>query len=175
MQCVGLGLLKEASESFLAPPVPAALDGIATQAAGGLSISRSMANSECTFIAIKTDRVQCSLFGEIIKHFKQKGLFLIAMKLIQASKDLLKEHRLEGPFILCHPGKVLAVRVCGCHGLGGAECVEDRPSDAQADHPFVLQAWDHPWGLLHPSCQEHYPRQQFRVECRKGDWLMVSA
>ncbi|CAD7670102.1 unnamed protein product [Nyctereutes procyonoides] len=27
--------------------------------------------------------VQCSLFGEIIKHFKQKGLFLIAMKLIQ--------------------------------------------------------------------------------------------
>uniref|UniRef100_A0A452R9L8 nucleoside-diphosphate kinase n=1 Tax=Ursus americanus TaxID=9643 RepID=A0A452R9L8_URSAM len=54
-----------------------------------------MANSEYTFIAIKPDGVQCSLLGESIKRFEQKGFFLIAMKLIQASEDLHKEHYID--------------------------------------------------------------------------------
>ncbi|CAD7688842.1 unnamed protein product [Nyctereutes procyonoides] len=54
-----------------------------------------MANSECTFIAIKPDGVQRNLVGEIIKRFEQKGFRLIAMKLIQASEDLLKEHYID--------------------------------------------------------------------------------
>ena len=54
-----------------------------------------MANSERTFIAIKPDGVQRNLLGEIIKCFEQKGFRLIAMKLIQASEDLLKEHYID--------------------------------------------------------------------------------
>ncbi|CAD7667361.1 unnamed protein product [Nyctereutes procyonoides] len=60
-----------------------------------LFILRTMANSERTFIAIKPDGVQRSLVGEIIKRFEQKGFRLIAMKLIQASEDLLKEHYID--------------------------------------------------------------------------------
>lgn len=55
----------------------------------------TMANSERTFIAIKPDGVQRSLVGEIIKRFEQKGFRLVAMKLIQASEDLLKEHYID--------------------------------------------------------------------------------
>ncbi|CAD7673167.1 unnamed protein product [Nyctereutes procyonoides] len=54
-----------------------------------------MANSERTFIVIKPDGVQRNLVGEIIKCFEQKGFRLIAMKLIQASEDLLKEHYID--------------------------------------------------------------------------------
>ncbi|XP_044932084.1 nucleoside diphosphate kinase A-like [Mustela nigripes] len=54
-----------------------------------------MANSERTFIAIKPDGLQCSLVGEIIKRFEQKGFRPIAMKLIQTSEDLLKEHYID--------------------------------------------------------------------------------
>uniref|UniRef100_A0A452TUK1 nucleoside-diphosphate kinase n=2 Tax=Ursus TaxID=9639 RepID=A0A452TUK1_URSMA len=45
-------------------------------------------------IAIKPDGVQHSLVGKI-KCFEQKGFCLIAMKLIQASEDLLKEHYID--------------------------------------------------------------------------------
>ncbi|KAF0875183.1 NDKB kinase, partial [Crocuta crocuta] len=55
----------------------------------------TMANSERTFIAIKPDGVQRSLVGEIIKRFEQKGFRLVAMKLNQASEDLLKEHYID--------------------------------------------------------------------------------
>ncbi|CAK7305038.1 Nucleoside diphosphate kinase A [Vulpes lagopus] len=54
-----------------------------------------MTSSECTFIAIKPDGVQRNLVGEIIKRFEQKASCLIAMKLIQASEDLLKEHYID--------------------------------------------------------------------------------
>ncbi|KAM8931979.1 nucleoside diphosphate kinase A-like [Lycaon pictus] len=54
-----------------------------------------MANSDCTFIAIKPNGVQPNLTGEIIEHFEQKGFCLIVIKLIQASEDLLKEHYID--------------------------------------------------------------------------------
>ncbi|CAK7305791.1 Nucleoside diphosphate kinase A [Vulpes lagopus] len=54
-----------------------------------------MANSEHTFIAIKPDGIQRNLVGETIKHFEQKRFCLIAMKLIQASEDFLKEHYID--------------------------------------------------------------------------------
>ncbi|XP_075025726.1 nucleoside diphosphate kinase A-like isoform X1 [Calonectris borealis] len=51
--------------------------------------------SERTFIAIKPDGVQRGLVGEIIKRFEQKGFKLVAMKLIHASEDLLREHYID--------------------------------------------------------------------------------
>uniref|UniRef100_A0A8B9IWQ7 nucleoside-diphosphate kinase n=1 Tax=Amazona collaria TaxID=241587 RepID=A0A8B9IWQ7_9PSIT len=53
------------------------------------------ANSERTFIAIKPDGVQRRLVGEIIKRFEQKGFLLVAMKLVHASEDLLKQHYID--------------------------------------------------------------------------------
>ncbi|XP_030064223.1 nucleoside diphosphate kinase A [Microcaecilia unicolor] len=53
------------------------------------------ANKERTFIAIKPDGVQRGLIGDVIKRFEQKGFRLVAMKFIQASAELLKEHYID--------------------------------------------------------------------------------
>merc|ERR1712076_33640 len=49
-------------------------------------------NKERTFIMLKPDAVHRGLVGEIIKRFEQKGFKLVAMKFMQASEELLKEH-----------------------------------------------------------------------------------
>lgn len=48
--------------------------------------------NERTFIAIKPDGVQRKLVGEIIGRFEKKGFRLVALKLLQASEDHLREH-----------------------------------------------------------------------------------
>ncbi|XP_033618870.1 nucleoside diphosphate kinase B isoform X1 [Fukomys damarensis] len=76
-----------------------------------------MANRERTFIAIKPDGVQRRLVGDIIKRFEQKGFRLVALKLMQASEDLLKQHYAdlkERPFFpglvqYMHSGPVVAM------------------------------------------------------------------
>ncbi|KAJ1107272.1 hypothetical protein NDU88_004665 [Pleurodeles waltl] len=50
---------------------------------------------ERTFICIKPDAVQRGLVGEIIKRFEQKGYRMVAMKFMQASDELLKEHYID--------------------------------------------------------------------------------
>merc|ERR1739838_384478 len=50
------------------------------------------ANRERTFIMLKPDAVQRGLVGEIVKRFEAKGFKLVAMKMMHASEDLLKEH-----------------------------------------------------------------------------------
>ena len=47
---------------------------------------------ERTYIMIKPDGVQRKLVGNIIERFEQRGYQLVAMKLYQASDDLLKTH-----------------------------------------------------------------------------------
>ncbi|KAF7990133.1 hypothetical protein HCN44_009868 [Aphidius gifuensis] len=49
-------------------------------------------NKERTFIMIKPDGVQRGLVGKIIQRFEEKGFKLVAMKMVWASEDLLKEH-----------------------------------------------------------------------------------
>ncbi|XP_061556355.1 nucleoside diphosphate kinase 3 [Phyllopteryx taeniolatus] len=48
--------------------------------------------NERTFIAIKPDAVQRKLVGEIVQRFERKGFKLVALKLVQASEDLLLDH-----------------------------------------------------------------------------------
>merc|ERR1739847_125369 len=50
------------------------------------------ANNERTFIMLKPDAVHRGLVGEIIKRFEAKGFKLVAMKMMHASEELLKEH-----------------------------------------------------------------------------------
>merc|ERR1712183_534618 len=49
-------------------------------------------NRERTFIMLKPDAVHRGLIGDIIKRFEQKGFKLVAMKMMHASEDLLKQH-----------------------------------------------------------------------------------
>ncbi|CAF90396.1 unnamed protein product, partial [Tetraodon nigroviridis] len=50
---------------------------------------------ERTFIAVKPDGVQRGIVGEIIKRFEVKGFKLVAMKMVQASEDLLMNHYID--------------------------------------------------------------------------------
>lgn len=45
-----------------------------------------------TLILLKPDCVQRRLVGNIIQRFEQKGLRLVALKLVQASRKLAEEH-----------------------------------------------------------------------------------
>jgi len=47
---------------------------------------------ERTLIIVKPDAVQRGLTGEIIKRFEQRGLKIIAMKLLQVSRELAEKH-----------------------------------------------------------------------------------
>ena len=47
---------------------------------------------ERTFVMIKPDGVQRGLIGKIIDRFEQKGIKIVAMKLIQVSRDLAEKH-----------------------------------------------------------------------------------
>ncbi len=48
-----------------------------------------------TFMMIKPDGVQRGLVGEIIKRVEQKGLKIVAMKLLKISKELAAQHYAE--------------------------------------------------------------------------------
>ncbi|OCT58421.1 hypothetical protein XELAEV_18002359mg [Xenopus laevis] len=69
-------------------------------------IYRMAANKERTFIAIKPDGVQRGLMGDIIKRFEQKGFRLVAMKFLQASQDLLRQHYIDLKDRPFYPGLV---------------------------------------------------------------------
>lgn len=55
---------------------------------------------EQTFIMVKPDGVKRQLIGEVVKQYEQKGLQLVAAKLMVISEDLAKQHYAE------HEGKV---------------------------------------------------------------------
>ena len=59
---------------------------------------------ERTLVLLKPDCVQRRLAGEVISRFEQKGLNIIAMKMLQVTPDLAKQHyaeHVEKPF---YPG-----------------------------------------------------------------------
>ncbi|KAK7939719.1 hypothetical protein WMY93_003045 [Mugilogobius chulae] len=51
--------------------------------------------NERTFIAVKPDGFQRRRVGEIVQRFEKKGFKLVGLKLMQASRDLLREHYWE--------------------------------------------------------------------------------
>src|SRR6476661_5770437 len=48
-----------------------------------------------TFVMFKPDCVQRRLVGRILKRFEDKGLNIVAMKMLQISPDLAKQHYAE--------------------------------------------------------------------------------
>ncbi len=56
---------------------------------------------ERTFIILKPDAVQRGLVGEIISRFERRGLKLVALKFLQVSEELARQHyavHAERPF-----------------------------------------------------------------------------
>lgn len=49
-----------------------------------------MAHQERSFVAIKPDGAQRGLIHEVIRRFEQRGLKLVAMKMVKATKELLE-------------------------------------------------------------------------------------
>lgn len=47
---------------------------------------------ERTFIMIKPDAVQRGFIGDIISRFEKKGIKIVAMKMVDVSKDLAEKH-----------------------------------------------------------------------------------
>jgi nucleoside-diphosphate kinase len=47
---------------------------------------------ERSLVIIKPDGVQRALIGEVVKRFEQVGLKLVAMKMMNATKDLIEKH-----------------------------------------------------------------------------------
>jgi len=45
-----------------------------------------------TFVMIKPDAVQRGLVGSILKRFEQKGVKVVAMKMVSVTKDLAEKH-----------------------------------------------------------------------------------
>ncbi len=45
-----------------------------------------------TLVLVKPDGVQRGLIGEVIKRFEQRGLKIVALKLVKINKDLAKKH-----------------------------------------------------------------------------------
>lgn len=50
---------------------------------------------EKTFLMVKPDGVQRGLIGEIVSRFEQKGLQLVAAKLVQVSREQAEKHYAE--------------------------------------------------------------------------------
>ena len=50
---------------------------------------------ERTFVMVKPDGVKRGLIGEVIKRIERKGLKIVAMKMIEISRDLAERHYAE--------------------------------------------------------------------------------
>ncbi len=59
---------------------------------------------ERTLILLKPDCVQRQLIGAVVSRFEDKGLSIIAMKLMQVTPDLARQHYVEHVDKPCYPG-----------------------------------------------------------------------
>ncbi|XP_037372852.1 nucleoside diphosphate kinase A 1-like [Talpa occidentalis] len=121
--------------------------------------------------------VQGGLVGEIIKHFEQKGFRLVAMKFIQASADLLKEHYIDlqdcqffaGLVKYMHSGAVVAMVWEGLNVvrtgqvmLGETNPADSKPGTIHGD--FCIQVGRN---IVHGS-------DSVESAEKETDWLVVS-
>ena len=97
---------------------------------------------ERTFVAIKPDAVQRNLIGEIIGRVEQKGLKVIAIKLLRPSKELVSEHYSEHKsqyfftdlvdFFLSGPIVALVLEGCNAIHIVRKLVGKTQPEDAEA-------------------------------------------
>ncbi|MGB9975736.1 nucleoside-diphosphate kinase [Thermovenabulum sp.] len=128
---------------------------------------------EKTFVMLKPDAVKRGLVGSIIKRYEQKGLKILALKMLQVTEDLAEKHYEEhrdkpfyrelvsfitsGPvvaMILEGPDAVKLVRL-----LNGATRVEDAlPGTIRGDYALTTQE-----NLVHASDSSESARREIAL------------
>ena len=103
---------------------------------------------ERTFIIVKPDAFQRGLTGEIISRFERRGLKVVAMKLITATREVVEQHYAEHngkPFyeglvgyLMSGPIVVLALEgknaiVASRHTIGATRPTEAAPGTIRGD------------------------------------------
>ncbi len=115
---------------------------------------------ERTLILVKPDAFARGLTGEIIARFERKGLSIVALKHMQVTEDLAKEHYAEHDgkpffgelveFITSAP--LVAMVLEGDEAITAARQVIGATNPLEADHRLD------PRRLRHPGRPEHGPR-----------------
>merc|ERR1712137_888197 len=86
-------------------------------------------NAERTYLMIKPDGVQRGLVGDIIKRFEQKGFKLVALKFLQPSEELLKQHYADLSERKFFPGRVM---------LGETDPAASKPGTIRGDYSIQI-------------------------------------
>lgn len=125
---------------------------------------------ERTFVAIKPDAVQRNLIGEIIRRVEQKGLKVIAIKLLRPSKELVSEHYSEHKsqyfftdlveFFLSGPIVALVLEGCNAIHIVRKLVGKTQPEDAEAGTIRGDYCFGKGRNLVHASdCAENAKRE----------------
>lgn len=108
---------------------------------------------EQTLILLKPDAVQRQLVGPLLSRFEQRGLKIVALKLLQVSKDLAEEHydvHRERPFFndlidYITSGPVVALVLEGPNAIqaarntiGATNPVEATPGSIRGDYGMEI-------------------------------------
>jgi nucleoside-diphosphate kinase len=117
--------------------------------------------SERTLVLIKPDGVQRGLVGKIIDRYEQRGLRIVAMKLMRAGRELAEQHydvHRERPFFaglieFITSGPLVAMAVEGPNAVAVVREINGatRPSEAQPGSIRGDLALDTGHNLVHGS------------------------
>jgi nucleoside-diphosphate kinase len=136
---------------------------------------------ENTFIILKPDAVQRQLSGQLIARFEQRGLKIVALKLMSVSEDLAKEHyavHKERPFfnslisyiisgpvvamVLQGPNAIKAVR----NTVGSTNPVEAAPGSIRGDYGMEIGR-----NLVHASDGPETAKAEIALWCGEENLL----
>lgn len=128
---------------------------------------------ERTLILIKPDAMQRALLGEIVKRFEQKGLKIVAMKMMQLDREILAQHyakHAEKPFFdslakSMSYSPVVAMVIAGINALkttrillGPTKGHEAPPGSIRGDLSISGQS-----NLVHASDPEEDPEAEINL------------
>lgn len=106
-------------------------------------------STEKTLVIIKPDGVQRSLIGEVISRYERVGLKLVAMKMMHATEDLVRNHYTLDPMWLQSVGdkSIKAYEDKGIEPpsrdpLAIAESVLSRLTRYMASGPVIAMVWE---------------------------------
>ncbi|MDR1168632.1 MAG: nucleoside-diphosphate kinase [Heliobacteriaceae bacterium] len=100
-----------------------------------------MFNLERTFVAVKPDGVKRGLTGEVIRRFEEKGYKVIALKMLNVSKEQAQAHYAEHagkPFYerlvkYIQSGPIAAMVLEGHHAIAGARHLMGKTDPIEAE------------------------------------------
>ncbi|OGY97871.1 MAG: nucleoside-diphosphate kinase [Candidatus Liptonbacteria bacterium RIFCSPHIGHO2_01_FULL_57_28] len=127
---------------------------------------------ERTLIIVKPDAMQRSLLGEIIRRFEQKGLKIIAMKMMHLNKEILKDHyakHIDKPFFDSLAGSmsyspVVAMVLSGLNAISAARLILGPTKGYEADAGSIRGdlALSGQSNLVHASDPEEDPEMEIK-------------